>query len=349
MNTAAAKGIGNPQDTLVFWLWRNMPYNRRMLISFGLIVLGFLLQWYSGEIFSGVIPLLAGNALLLVRGYDNRVEFKGFDPGQQWQKVERRRLYELEELDRKMKRWDRSFIDITNAWGVVTFVLLVAGLFMMYVFFDTHSAYQGLAVIPVDMGILLLPHWFFGTRTLQRKPGLLIKVGVLLRVLDLAKRPGLQRDAMMLLKGKEKAMPEDVKIRLLPDDAPEDFLGLYGQVVINNVQGKSYPYFYMVLVARPGMGLQACLRPRDRFWDIPVPKIDSAFDNLFVPQPSWSPSTTQQLRKLVAAPYLAPNDWTPRSEAYFVFPLAQGTPGKQCGLAATGVYQPSLRSPWLAA
>ncbi|WP_419623809.1 hypothetical protein [Thiolapillus sp.] len=32
--------------------------------------------------------------------------------------------------------------------------------------------------------------------------------------------------------------------------------------------------------------IQACLRPRDRFWDIPVPKIDSAFDNLFVPQPS---------------------------------------------------------------
>ncbi|WP_419641294.1 hypothetical protein [Thiolapillus sp.] len=68
--------------------------------------------------------------------------------------------------------------------------------------------------------------------------------------------------------------------------------------------------------------LQACLRPRDRFWDIPVPKIDSAFDNLLVPQPSWSPSTTQQLRKLVAAPYLPPNDWTPRLDAYFASPLA---------------------------
>ncbi|WP_419625094.1 hypothetical protein [Thiolapillus sp.] len=67
---------------------------------------------------------------------------------------------------------------------------------------------------------------------------------------------------------------------------------------------------------------QVCLRPRDRFWDIPVPKIDSAFDNLFVPQPSWSPSTTQQLRKLVAAPYLSPNDWTPRLDAYFASPLA---------------------------
>ncbi|WP_419587868.1 hypothetical protein [Thiolapillus sp.] len=41
-----------------------------------------------------------------------------------------------------------------------------------------------------------------------------------------------------------------------------------------------------------------------------------------MPQPSWSPSTTQQLRKLVAAPYLSPNDWTPRSEAYFASPLA---------------------------
>ncbi|WP_295512996.1 hypothetical protein [Thiolapillus sp.] len=65
--------------------------------------------------------------------------------------------------------------------------------------------------------------------------------------------------------------------------------------------------FLQVFVLIPGQALrQACLRPRDRFWDIPVPKIDSAFDNLFVPQPSWSPSTTQQLRKLVAAPYLAP-------------------------------------------
>ncbi|WP_305801571.1 hypothetical protein [Thiolapillus sp.] len=119
-----------------------------------------------------------------------------------------------------------------------------------------------------------------------------------------------------------------VKMRQFPQDAQLDRLLAKGEIV---------------------PGCQACLRPRDRFWDIPVPKIDSAFDNLLVPQPSWSPSTTQQLRKLVAAPYLAPNDWTPRSEAYFVFPLAQGTPGKQCGLAATGVYQPSLRSPWLAA
>ncbi|MBL3617979.1 MAG: hypothetical protein JMN26_09620, partial [gamma proteobacterium endosymbiont of Lamellibrachia anaximandri] len=32
--------------------------------------------------------------------------------------------------------------------------------------------------------------------------------------------------------------------------------------------------------------IQVSLRPRERFWDIPVPKIDSAFDSLFVPRPS---------------------------------------------------------------
>ncbi len=69
----------------------------------------------------------------------------------------------------------------------------------------------------------------------------------------------------------------------------------------------------------------------------------------------WCPSRPghQALRNNFVSSLLLrtwlPYDWTPRSEAYFVFPLAQGTPGKQCGLAATGVYQPSLRSPWLAA
>ncbi len=84
-------------------------------------------------------------------------------------------------------------------------------------------------------------------------------------------------------------------------------------IQVDNHSDRSY------LLLKPG---QVCLRPRDRFWDIPVPKIDSAFDNLLVPQPSWSPSTTQQLRKLVAAPYLSPNDWTPRLDAYFASPLA---------------------------
>ncbi|WP_294053653.1 hypothetical protein [Thiolapillus sp.] len=36
------------------------------------------------------------------------------------------------------------------------------------------------------------------------------------------------------------------------------------------------------------------------------PKSTRPLTAYWLPQPSWSPSTTQQLRKLVAAPYLAP-------------------------------------------
>ncbi|MBL3591698.1 MAG: hypothetical protein JMN24_18240, partial [gamma proteobacterium endosymbiont of Lamellibrachia anaximandri] len=45
------------------------------------------------------------------------------------------------------------------------------------------------------------------------------------------------------------------------------------------------------LASHPTAGIDLCqvsLRPRERFWDIPVPKIDSAFDSLFVPRPSRS-------------------------------------------------------------
>ncbi|OOZ37042.1 glycosyltransferase family 25 protein [Solemya velesiana gill symbiont] len=45
--------------------------------------------------------------------------------------------------------------------------------------------------------------------------------------------------------------------------------------------------------------IQASLRPRERFWDIQVPKIDSAFDNLLLPRTSFGfqPSMAVSVRK----------------------------------------------------
>lgn len=254
MNTAAA--MASDQDTVVYWLWRDLVYRKRMAIAFGLIVLGLLLQWYSGEVFAGVFPLIAGNALLLVRGYDNRVEFKGYDPSRQWQQVEPARLTDLKHLDKKMQRWDRSFIDITNGRGLFTFALLVALLVLSFIVIERSGEYRLLLAIPVNAAILFLPHWFTGTRRILRMPGLLIKAETLDKVLKQAEQQGDQVDVLMLLKGKEKTLPQDIKIKIAPEEAPRDFLGLYGQVVINPVQGSSYPYFYVVMVARPGLGLK---------------------------------------------------------------------------------------------
>ncbi len=257
-------GADNPtkttdQDSVVFLLMRDMAYGKRMKIAFALIVLGIVLQWYSNEIFAGVIPLLLGNALLLVRGYDNRVDFKAYDPGEQWQRVDASRLSELKKLDKEMQRWDRSYLDITNWRGVLTFVLLGFFLWVFYLGLSENPQKYGiLAAIPIDMAILFLPHWFTGTRQILRMPGLLIKAETLENVLAQAKQiqPDDAQNVLMLLAGKDEKLPRDIKIKLQPEDAPPEFLGLYGQVVINAVQGKSYPYFYMVLVAKPGLALK---------------------------------------------------------------------------------------------
>jgi len=72
---------------------------------------------------------------------------------------------------------------------------------------------------------------------------------------------------MILLQGKETRMPEDVKLRISFRGHDPDFLGLYGQVVTNDVQGKSFPYFYVVIVAKKGYGLRQAFegfqRPQD--------------------------------------------------------------------------------------
>jgi hypothetical protein len=112
-------------------------------------------------------------------------------------------------------------------------------------------------ILVFDAALLLLPHWVTGVRSVLRLPGLLVKVETLRRLLDDARETlGPHRvQLMMLLRGEETRIPGDLKLRIDPAGKPADLLGLYGQVVLNEVQGRSYPYFYVVLVARRGFGL----------------------------------------------------------------------------------------------
>ncbi|MDH3285986.1 MAG: hypothetical protein OEQ13_14735, partial [Acidobacteriota bacterium] len=68
--------------------------------------------------------------------------------------------------------------------------------------------------------------------------------------------PGHTVQLLMMLRGHPAKIPGDVKFKVVPKDHHRDFLGMYGQVVLNEVQGSSYPYFYVVLAARKGFGLR---------------------------------------------------------------------------------------------
>lgn len=236
-----------------FWFYRSLSYQVRLMLAFTLIVIGLALQAVIEMFLPGAVCILAGTLLLLVRGYHNRVEFGSYDPEAHWETVPMERLAELQEMDRQMVKWDRSLMDISNPLGVILFVMLTGGLIAGAV------TTEGLvSFLFLDAMILFLPHWITGQRRLLRLPGLLIQVKSLRNVLqDAQQRLGKHGVAVhMLLAGGDTAIPEDVKFKINITDHDPDFLGLYGQTVLNAVQGTSFPYFYVVLVAKKGYGLR---------------------------------------------------------------------------------------------
>jgi len=245
---------------VVFHLFGSLPYEKRLSLSFGLIVLGLLLQLIFASLLAGICFIAAGNLLLLVRGYDNRVDRGKYDPWSEWERVETKKLDELSGLDRRIRKWDISTLDVTNLAGLIVF-LVVAGL-LGYAAGTTKGLVQTLAI---DGLVLLLPHWITGVRSILRKPHLTLKVQTIRNIFQ--RFQGHLRDhrvtVLMLLEGKETRIPADVKFKVEPKDRHPDFLGLYGQVVLNDVQGKSYPYFYVVLVARKDFGMRPLYQKYD--------------------------------------------------------------------------------------
>jgi hypothetical protein len=237
---------------VVFKVWPSLEYNKRLLVSFALIAVGVILQAVTLSLGSGLLLIIIGNLLLLVSGYDNRVDFKAYDPQAEWERVEKKRLNELLRMDKKIRKWDHSILDITNGLGAAAFILMAAGLGFTALFS------RGMPrILAVDAMVLLLPHWLTGVRRILTQPNLVTKVKTIRHVLRSAEeRLGKNRvDLLMLLKGTDAKIPDDVKFKVDIDGHHPDFLGLYGQVVLNEVQGSSYPYFYVVLVARQDFGL----------------------------------------------------------------------------------------------
>ena len=103
-------------------------------------------------------------------------------------------------------------------------------------------------------------------------------------------------------------------------------------------------------IALDALSGQVCLRSRDAFWDIQVPKTHSIFDNLLLPRPPCVRAASPHLRKLGAGYAALPQMARRRVRMLALLPLWRyRTTGKQSRLAATGDYAPSLRSPWRAA
>ena len=237
-----------------FHLFPGLSYVLRMLVALGVVASGFLVQAATDNFWVGLPLLFVGSILLTVKGHHNRVEAGAFDPAADWEIVSADKLDEILALDRKMLDWNQSWMDVTNSRGILGLVLLLGPLVVIY-YFEFNVA-KSIEIFLINAAVLLTPHWVTGLRDVARKPKLIVKIGALKDVRKQAE-PLLKNarvSVLMLLSGKPR-MPDDIKLKIeVPDTAPE-FLGIYLQVVTNEVKGTEFPYVYCVLVARQGYGL----------------------------------------------------------------------------------------------
>ena len=148
---------------VVFKVWPSLAYRTRLLSAFILIGAGLVAQFVTASFVWGTPLIVAGTLLTLVSGYDNRVDFGKFDPAAEWVPVEPEKLAELRGLDRRIRRWDISALDVSNPLGAVIFVVAVLGLAAVAWFFP-----GPMRILALDAALLLLPHWLTGLRMVLR-------------------------------------------------------------------------------------------------------------------------------------------------------------------------------------
>lgn len=235
-----------------FVLARSLPYNTRLAMIAALLFAGFVFQIYM-NVCLGAGLLLAATLLGIVKGYSNVPR----DPGGacEWRGAERQQLEKVLTIARKSRQWDHSLLDITCVLGGFLFVVVVGATgWIAYLLHE--EDYNWLAAVWVlDVAVLLVPHWVTGVRRILTNDPLVVKVTELLRVADLwesAPHEGeILLPQMQMRATSQGEIPCDAKMVLKIESLGEAFLGLQVQVVLNNVQGRDYPYLYCVLVARP--------------------------------------------------------------------------------------------------
>ena len=247
------------QGIVVFKLWKSLAYKKRILLGSLLIIAGLFLQVLSQKLLPGVVIVFLGNLFLLPSGYDNRVKIGKYNPNAVWEEVAKSKLTEFLNVDRKIRKWDRSSMDISSGLGFFTFIILAVVLVVLFLVSQGDNN-KPLEILSVNGALLLVPIWFSGMRFRYRIIKVHQKINLILKLLSKEEVENSIKphdlDFYFLMGGQEEAkVPVDVKFRINIANRHPGFLGLYGQIVLNYVQNTSYPYFYMVLVAKQKFGL----------------------------------------------------------------------------------------------
>jgi hypothetical protein len=251
------------RDSIRFYFAKSLSYRARKMLVLFFLLAGLILQLFLIRVFPGVLFILIAVALGLVKGYDSRVRLKGFKNDETWTEVPVAEFQKIEEIRQKSIRWDRDAFDVSNALGCLALLILISlGVSFSFLTGALAGVWTVTIILLVDYLLIVLPFYFTGLRWALKQGNLSIKVKLLLKLYEYFAQHRIESEAfipMMLIarEQEDKAVPVDVKFKVSYKGLPADrFYGLHGTVNINLVQGTSYAYFYCVLVARPGFGLE---------------------------------------------------------------------------------------------
>ncbi|MGB3340575.1 MAG: hypothetical protein WBB37_03740 [bacterium] len=220
----------------------------RILVSVLLVGVGFLLQLTTRNILAGLPFIIACLILNFLRGISvKRVSAKKLT----WQEVTPAKIDQVLQQCKRIKKFRSK--DAGCLIGVVILFIFgfSFGLPLISLLVRLNLAF--LATI-VNAIILFGGLAFSGRKSAWMPSALDIKAEIVKRMLEstfIKKYPQAQAIPYLEVgESKEGSFPNDARLMIGFKDAPKDFIGLQGQISINSVKGRPYPYFYVVLIAK---------------------------------------------------------------------------------------------------
>ena len=245
-------------QNIVFRLLPRMNVLLRISIALLLFGIGVLWQYISGNPSPGFVIVLMSSILVMYKGIDKRVFSNAFHHNTDWKKIEREQVQQILDTQRSLKKWDHSLYETSGCLGGFMFLLAI-GMSLILILAGMNNVF--LICIGIDMLVLFLPQFLSGMKRIDQmvKPVLYARKSLEIASMIKYMYPDVKIEFLVLLglkKKDKKPVPKEIKLKFTFKDAPDDFMGMYGQVSVNLVGSNMYPYIYTVQVFKEGSGLK---------------------------------------------------------------------------------------------
>ncbi len=241
------------EERRVYLLFDKITPQLRGALSILLISTGFLFQLSAKNILVGLPFIIACLVLNLMKG----ISIKRVSPRElKWQEVTPQKIERVHAQCKRIKKFRSGDLGCLVAFFVFIIFALSFGLPFLK---ELSSIPFPLIAAIINIIILFSGLAVTGRKSAWMPHALDIKTEIVGRMLN---SPIIKNDPMLqaipyleMGKTKEGSFPNDVRILIKFKDAPSAFIGLQGQISMNTVKSRNYPYFYVVLIAKHDFNL----------------------------------------------------------------------------------------------